>query len=354
MVMLISLTLLLVFQLVIPSSQAFDYFTNCTGSSNYTQNSQYQKNLGNLLAELTAKASLSGFYYTSVGQIPDKVYGLYLCRGGIGSQGCGQCAYVAQGSILKECPIQIWAVLWYDNCMLRFSNESFYHQMDDYPSNVAWNPENITSNETQAFSKVLNNTMMDMTPEIVNSKVKFGTKMASITGSKKLYTLGQCTLDLSADDCGRCLKIAIGKLPMMLGGRALLPSCNVRFEVSPFYGNTVNTSFLLSAIINSTSTVTRDKQQKRLSHIAIAVSIPVIFAILLLAGAFCCIYNRKAATPSPELKEIVTVESLQYDFKTIRVATNNFSTDNKLGQGGFGVVYRVIFLSITSYIFEHI
>ncbi|XP_021719615.1 cysteine-rich receptor-like protein kinase 5 [Chenopodium quinoa] len=139
---------------------------------------------------------------------------------------------------------------------------------------------------------------------------------------------------------GWCLKIAIGKLPMMLGGRALLPSCNVRFEVSPFYGNTVNTSFLLSAITNSTSTITRDKQQKRSSHIAIAVSIPVIFVVLLLAGAFCSIYNRKAATPSPGLEEIVTVESLQYDFKTIRVATNNFSTENKLGQGGFGVVYR--------------
>ncbi|XP_021719472.1 cysteine-rich receptor-like protein kinase 25, partial [Chenopodium quinoa] len=157
-----------------------------------------KKNFGNLLFELTAEASLSGFYYSSVGQIPDKVYGLYLCRGDIGGQGCGQCVYQAQNSILKECPTQIWAVLWYDNCMLHFSNETFYHQMDDYPSNVEWNPENITSNKTRAFSKVLNNTMMDLTPEIVNSKVKFGTKMANITSSKKLYTLGQCTLDLSA------------------------------------------------------------------------------------------------------------------------------------------------------------
>ncbi|XP_028112961.1 putative cysteine-rich receptor-like protein kinase 31 [Camellia sinensis] len=39
------------------------------------------------------------------------------------------------------------------------------------------------------------------------------------------------------------------------------------------------------------------------------------------------------------MDEISTVESLQYDFETISVATNNFSDANKLGQGGFGVVY---------------
>lgn len=39
--------------------------------------------------------------------------------------------------------------------------------------------------------------------------------------------------------------------------------------------------------------------------------------------------------------DITTLESLQFDFQTIEVATNNFSTDNKLGEGGFGEVYKV-------------
>ena len=30
-----------------------------------------------------------------------------------------------------------------------------------------------------------------------------------------------------------------------------------------------------------------------------------------------------------------------FDLATIANATNNFSIDNKLGEGGFGVVYRV-------------
>ena len=31
-----------------------------------------------------------------------------------------------------------------------------------------------------------------------------------------------------------------------------------------------------------------------------------------------------------------------YDLESIRVATNNFSNENKLGQGGYGPVYKVI------------
>jgi len=32
----------------------------------------------------------------------------------------------------------------------------------------------------------------------------------------------------------------------------------------------------------------------------------------------------------------------QYDYTHIKEATNNFSVDNKLGQGGFGPVYKVL------------
>ncbi|CAA3019533.1 receptor kinase At4g00960 [Olea europaea subsp. europaea] len=39
---------------------------------------------------------------------------------------------------------------------------------------------------------------------------------------------------------------------------------------------------------------------------------------------------------------------LQYDFGTIRAAMDNFSDANKLGQGGFGIVYRVTIRKIVS------
>jgi len=38
---------------------------------------------------------------------------------------------------------------------------------------------------------------------------------------------------------------------------------------------------------------------------------------------------------------IQIVESLLFNFETLRVATRNFSEANKHGHGGFGVVYQV-------------
>lgn len=41
------------------------------------------------------------------------------------------------------------------------------------------------------------------------------------------------------------------------------------------------------------------------------------------------------------MDEISTAESLQFDFDTVREATDGFSDAKRLGQGGFGAVYMV-------------
>ena len=57
---------------------------------------------------------------------------------------------------------------------------------------------------------------------------------------------------------------------------------------------------------------------------------------------------------SSELVALNKIESEDWelpsvDFKTLVKATNNFSQDNKLGQGGFGPVYKVILLESKSF-----
>lgn len=38
--------------------------------------------------------------------------------------------------------------------------------------------------------------------------------------------------------------------------------------------------------------------------------------------------------------------NLEFKYSTLEKATNNFSLDNKIGQGGFGSVYKVVILPL--------
>jgi len=58
--------------------------------------------------------------------------------------------------------------------------------------------------------------------------------------------------------------------------------------------------------------------------------------------------NKKGETPEhpshqviEELSQVKLQELLLFDFERLATATNNFHLSNKLGQGGFGPVYKV-------------
>ncbi|KAI6704350.1 hypothetical protein NL676_007312 [Syzygium grande] len=75
--------------------------------------------------------------------------------------------------------------------------------------------------------------------------------------------------------------------------------------------------------------------------IAVAASVSVV---LFIGVAILLVVKRKKQQPRQRVEgevedEISTAESLQFDFRTIRAATDNFSNSKKLGQGGFGAVY---------------
>ncbi|CAL5092474.1 unnamed protein product [Urochloa decumbens] len=90
--------------------------------ANYTNGSQYKKNLDRLLDTLpTAAADNGRFYKDSAGAGADEVFGLIMCFADWNATECRECLAGAAAGIKRECPGSRSVRAMYDACMLRYS-----------------------------------------------------------------------------------------------------------------------------------------------------------------------------------------------------------------------------------------
>lgn len=114
-------------------------FPDCS-SSITTPNSPYQLNLRRLLSYLSSNATSSRQFYnttvTSRNHSDSTVYGMFWCGGDVPTQLCSECVANATKSIFSDpdsypnCSLSTDARIWYDYCMIRFSNSSFFSTVD--------------------------------------------------------------------------------------------------------------------------------------------------------------------------------------------------------------------------------
>ncbi|GMI77545.1 cysteine-rich RLK (RECEPTOR-like protein kinase) 10 [Hibiscus trionum] len=341
--------LAIVLSLLSPTAEAQQVtylYHDCPNTTTFSRNSTYQANRDALLSSLSSNGTRGdGFYNTTSGRGADTVYGLFLCRGDVSTSVCQSCATFAVDDISRRCPVETTAVIWYDECLVRYSNQSIFSSVAEAPAIVLANTQNITDQDR--FNQQLQATMDDAATQAANATPgakKFAIGEANFSTFQTLYTLAQCTPDLSTMDCDRCLQFAMGNLPTgVRGGRLLTPSCNVRYEIYRFYNQTAVAPPPPPPA--TPRTPPPGGNGRRTWQIIVAVIAPIIVAILFLFLA-CCLLKRRARKKSEHVQaenggcDITTVDSLQYDFTTIETATDNFSDANKLGEGGFGEVYK--------------
>lgn len=87
-------------------------------------------NIDKILTEIALKTPSTGFVATTYGKDQDKVYALAQCRGDVSTQDCSNCIQDATKQIRQRCPNQVDGRIWYDYCFLRYSNKSFFGEVD--------------------------------------------------------------------------------------------------------------------------------------------------------------------------------------------------------------------------------
>ncbi|CAK9169904.1 unnamed protein product [Ilex paraguariensis] len=313
-----------------------DFRAHVCGDNGTT--SMYESNKNTLLSSVAPNIGRNGFYNSSVGQNSDRVNAIALCRGDVELDICRSCVNDSTHKLVQLCPNYHGAIGWYDKCMLRFSNYTIFHQLDIGPERSLFSLNNVSDSDVPQFNQALR-LMLDRLREKAksgDSLRKFASERTSGPAFQTIYALSQCTPDLSDIQCYDCLDGAAKAIPYCCngrqGGRVLRPSCNLRFETERFYNETPATPQPPPGKDSSTT------------RTVIIIVVPIVISVILII-MFICIFQRKRKHRKPTAKietmdEISSIETLRYDFGAIRIATDNFSDSNQLGQGGFGVVYK--------------
>ncbi|KAK6124434.1 hypothetical protein DH2020_041811 [Rehmannia glutinosa] len=311
----------------------------CLNNGNYTNNSTYKDNLNAVISSLPTYIDGNGFYNASVGQNPDRANAIALCRGDVQLPTCHECIQNIIADLLTQCPNQKQAMEWYDQCMLRYSNENILGTLVTSPGVWAWSVMNATSYDL--FKADLGTLLDNLRGRAASGGPLRKVAAANVTAPdfQSIFALVQCTPDLSSEDCSRCLIEAALDIPSCCdgkrGGRVFWPSCNIRFETYSFYNETRLQELALPLLGKGDG--------KNTTRIVIIIVVSIVACVILVVFVGIMLRKRIKRKPreNPEIvDDIRTTESLKYALSTIRDATNDFSNDNKLGQGGFGAVYK--------------
>ncbi|KAM0904131.1 hypothetical protein ACQ4PT_018239 [Festuca glaucescens] len=200
---------------------------SCSTAGNYSDRSQDHKNLYNLLLAIPMAATQNGgFFNGTVGAEVDEVFGLVMCYAGNNDQECVDCLTRAPEGIMKLCPHSRTVRDVYDACTLRYSNESFFsvadlaidHQHVQQISPYSSDGETLATYvvDTAGMSRTRFELFRRLTERAGLSAGRAVVDSQRFTDAQQMNAGVQCTRDLPASECRRCLSNFIDQLPRLL------------------------------------------------------------------------------------------------------------------------------------------
>nr|XP_043635857.1 cysteine-rich receptor-like protein kinase 2 isoform X1 [Erigeron canadensis] len=275
----------------------------------------------------------------SVETSPNQVFGLSQCYGDLSMQDCQFC-FAQIRNMLPSCYPEIGGRLYYDGCFGRVQTYNFFQQYTGPDDTIICG--NTTTKSTMFQNSTRQAVMNAATDALRNSDYFAREEVTRIGYNDSVYVLAQCWNTLSPESCRACLMNASASITRCLPwseGRALNAGCFMRYSDTDF----------LNPIPTTRSS--RNKG-KRIAIVVSVVSSVAVFTVALVI----ILYIRKRqyiqqrrngsyeAKNAKKLVKILTDSNLNFKYSTIEKATGNWDDSNKLGQGGFGTVYKGVLL----------
>jgi len=331
-------------------------------NSTYTNGSAFQMNLNKVLESLVLNVSTAGFNTSSVndGQNSNStVYGLAQCRGDLNSSDCKQCSSMAKARLVKGCN-KTSGFIQLDGCLLRYDNYSFY---SDYSDSAKHNLIcNGNSNNQSDFGSNIKVALLKIAAKAADSPNLFAADSAKLSYNltQAIYSFAQCWRDLSPTNCGACLSFATEKIrgcaAGALGSQFESVNCYLRCEIYPFFNPSIPSPSPSPSPSQPPPPLQPESPpvSKAKTSNVLRITLGVVAATVGLIAAICLCKRKFFSRPKRwehisrtggdegeiSLSETIANPELIFKYDILREATSNFNAERKLGEGGFGSVFR--------------
>ena len=373
--------------------------SNYTGGSQYKKNlDQF------LAALPAAAGDNGGFYKGSVGAGADAVFGLVMCFADSGASECLDCLSRAPARITAACPGSRSVNAVYGACVLRYSAAPIPDAADlDYEPPVSVATPTTTTTTSDAVRAAWVPLMRKLAGGVETSPLRISNDSTPYSGPQKgkMYGLAQCTRDLNGSECSRCVSSYADELwslfPNNISGVLRGYSCYLRYQVGAFDVTVapppVPATYQMGAFdvslppepapppsqaavigtrpahpplpqaVPGPFSPARPPSSSKTGVVAVGMSVSLVSVLVTLGlSAFLLLRRRREKDRfreeardqereqcdffddgEPEMEDYEFEKGTgpkRFRYGELAIATDNFADDRKLGEGGFGSVYR--------------
>ncbi|KAD2803940.1 hypothetical protein E3N88_37317 [Mikania micrantha] len=268
----------------------------------------------------------------AVGSGPNKNYALTQCYGDLSTEDCLLC-YAQIRTYLPNCYPRSGGRIYLDGCFMRLQNYSFF---EEYKGP---NDTTVCGNTTRTsilFQNATRQAVGNAVTGALRNNDFFAREEMLVPGvNNSIYVLAECWKTLSPNSCRACLENAsesISKCLPWSEGRVLNTGCFMRYSdinflnPIPIASRSSNTGRIIVIVVSVVSSV--------------VVLTVVLMIVLYIRKHRYVQQKRKGYYDVEKMAKILNDSSLNFKYSAIEKATGNWDEANKLGQGGFGTVYK--------------
>ncbi|KAL6842253.1 hypothetical protein ACP4OV_027901 [Aristida adscensionis] len=330
-------------------------------SSPATNSSAFRANVLALLDALPSAAAPTGFASLSRGEGADRAFVRGICRGDAALPGdCAAFLRSATNLLAANCTGggRRRAAAWFDKCLVSYADTNASTARESAYRSILYNAQTVAGEDAfeAAYYTLMARQSPAAAPMFATGEAVYDRDAAGAGGGGTMYGLVQCMRDRTAAECERCLRDSVPQLPSCCyghqGGVVLGYNCNLRVEIYTYYNLAIDAPPPVAPPLAppAPASFVEERPGKKGINLTVAVAVPAVTllgAAAMIVGVFLFKRKRKAPrneAPPPENsgKEegLRYVDPDQLNLPVLRAATNNFSQENKLGEGGFGEVFK--------------